>query len=139
MENTVWIPPKTFEEKVRDLIVPDWLRIRERAWRERRKGEKEIKIIPNLLVNCNRAVDIGANVGKYSSYLLENSFAKIIAFEPMTKSFTELNKIKKNYSNRFFIYNIGLGDKKVKKNINMPFMYSLNSSQQIERSTRQKM
>ncbi len=63
-------------------------------------------------------LDIGANVGKYSSYLLENSFAKIIAFEPMPKSFTELNKIKKNYSNRFFIYNIGLGDKKVRKNIN---------------------
>ena len=63
-------------------------------------------------------LDIGANVGKYSSYLLENSSAKIIAFEPMPKSFTELNKIKKNYSNRFFIYNIGLGDKKVRKNIN---------------------
>ena len=30
-------------------------------------------------------LDIGANVGKYSSFLLENSSAKIIAFEPMPK------------------------------------------------------
>ena len=62
-------------------------------------------------------LDIGANVGKYSSYLLENSSAKIIAFEPIPKTFNELIKIKKNYSNRFFIYNIGLGEKKTKKNI----------------------
>ena len=61
--------------------------------------------------------DIGANVGKYSSYLLENSSTNIIAFEPMPKTFNELIKIRKNYSNRFFIYNIGLGHKKAKKNI----------------------
>ena len=40
MQDNQWVPPKTLEEKVRDFIVPDWLRIRERAWRERRKGEK---------------------------------------------------------------------------------------------------
>ncbi len=62
-------------------------------------------------------LDIGANVGNYSSYLLENSSAKIIAFEPMPKTFNELIKIKKNYSDRFFIYNYGLGKKKTKKNL----------------------
>jgi len=62
-------------------------------------------------------LDIGANVGKYSSYLLENSSAKVIAFEPIPKTFKKLIKIKKNYSNRFFIFNIGLGEKKTKKNI----------------------
>jgi len=62
-------------------------------------------------------LDIGANVGKYSSFLLENSSAKIIAFEPMPKTFNELVKIKKNYSNRFFIYKLGLGQKKTKKNL----------------------
>ena len=62
-------------------------------------------------------LDIGANVGKYSSYLLQNSSAKIIAFEPIPKTFNELSKIRKNYSDRFFIYNIGLGHKKTKKNI----------------------
>ena len=48
MNNHEWIPPKTFEEKVRDLLVPDWIRVRERAWREKRTGEKEIKIILNF-------------------------------------------------------------------------------------------
>ena len=62
-------------------------------------------------------LDIGANVGKYSSYLLQNSSAKIIAFEPMPKTFNELSKIRKNYSDRFFVYNIGLGHKKTMKNI----------------------
>ena len=63
-------------------------------------------------------LDIGANIGNYSSYLLENSSAKIIAFEPMPKTFSELRKIKKNYSDRFFICNIGLGHEKSRKNIN---------------------
>jgi len=62
-------------------------------------------------------LDIGANVGKYSNYLLENSSTKVIAFEPLSKTFKKLIKIKKNYSDRFFIYNIGLGEKKTKKNI----------------------
>ena len=60
-------------------------------------------------------LDIGANVGKYSNYLLENSSTKVIAFEPLSKTFKKLIKIKKNYSDRFFIYNIGLGEKKTKK------------------------
>ena len=73
MNNHEWIPPKKFEEKVRDLLVPDWIRVRERAWREKRTGEKEIKIIPDLLVNCYRAIDIGANIGVWSYWLSKYS------------------------------------------------------------------
>ncbi len=67
--------------------------------------------------NPKICLDIGANVGKYSNYLLENSSAKIIAFEPMPKTFNQLIKIKKIYPNRFYINRIGLGQKKTKKNI----------------------
>ena len=67
--------------------------------------------------NPKICLDIGANIGKYSSYLLENSSTKIIAFEPMPKTFSELIKIKKKYPKRFYINQIGLGEKKVKKNI----------------------
>ena len=65
--------------------------------------------------NPKICLDIGANVGKYSNYLLENSSARIIAFEPLPKTFRELIKIKKHYPNRFYVYNIGLGRKKEKK------------------------
>ena len=107
MGNEEWIPPKTFEEKVRDFIVPDWLRIRERAWREKRKGEKEIKIIPNLLVNCNRAIDIGANVGVWS-YWLSKYAKQVESFEPNPKIFNVLKNIKiKNVNS----YNIALSNK----------------------------
>ena len=107
MGNEEWIPPKTLEEKVRDFIVPDWLRIRERAWREKRKGEKEIKIIPNLLVNCNRAVDIGANVGVWS-YWLSKYAKQVESFEPNPKIFNALKNIKiKNVNS----YNIALSNK----------------------------
>ena len=107
MGNEEWIPPKTLEEKVRDFIVPDWLRIRERAWREKRKGEKEIKIIPNLLVNCNRAIDIGANVGVWS-YWLSKYAKQVESFEPNPKIFNALKNIKiKNVNS----YNIALSKK----------------------------
>jgi len=107
MENKEWIPPKTLEEKVRDFIVPDWLRIRERAWRERRKGEKEIIIIPDLLVNCNRAIDIGANVGVWS-YWLSKHAKKVESFEPNPKIFNVLKNIKIKNVNT---YNIALSNK----------------------------
>ena len=107
MGNKEWIPPKTLEEKIRDFIVPDWLRIRERAWRERRKGEKEIKIIPDLLVNCNRAIDIGANVGVWS-YWLSKYAKKVESFEPNPKIFNVLKNIKIKNVNT---YNIALSNK----------------------------
>ena len=56
-------------------------------------------------------LDIGANVGNYSQYILENSLSKVIAFEPIPKSFNKLKILKKNYKGRFFIYNIGIGNK----------------------------
>jgi len=107
MGSKEWIPPKTLEEKIRDFIVPDWLRIRERAWRERRKGEKEIKIIPDLLVNCNRAIDIGANVGVWS-YWLSKHAKKVESFEPNPKIFNVLKNIKIKNVNT---YNIALSNK----------------------------
>ncbi len=63
----------------------------------------------------NLCLDIGANIGNYSRYLLENSLTKIIAFEPMPQSFTELQKLKRIYEERLNIFRVGLGDKKTNK------------------------
>ena len=62
-------------------------------------------------------IDIGANVGNYSKYLLENSLTKIIAFEPMPQSFKELQNLKKEYKDRLSIFNIGVGDKQTNKTL----------------------
>jgi FkbM family methyltransferase len=107
MNNHEWIPPKTFEEKVRDLLVPDWIRVRERAWREKRTGEKEIKIIPDLLVNCYRAIDIGANIGVWSYWLSKYS-KQVESFEPNPKIFNVLKNIKIKNVNA---YNIALSNR----------------------------
>ena len=63
-------------------------------------------------------IDVGANVGNYSKYLLENSSSKVFAFEPIPRSFKKLQIIKKNYLNRFFIFKFGVGEKKSTKIIN---------------------
>lgn len=49
---------------------------------EARKGEPEIRILPQLLRGCGgTAIDAGANRGIYS-YLLSRFFERVIAFEP---------------------------------------------------------
>ena len=79
-------------------------------------GERNFldKIMHNKSLLC---IDIGANIGEYSKYILENSNSKVIAFEPMPASFKKLKKIKNVYSDRLFIYNIGIGDKEGIKNL----------------------
>jgi len=56
-------------------------------------------------------IDIGAYVGDYSKYILENSNSSVYAFEPILKSFKKLNKYKKVYSKRFFVFNEAISDK----------------------------
>ena len=63
-------------------------------------------------------IDIGANVGNYSLFFLENTAAKVIAFEPMPILFNKLKKIKNIYPERFFIYNLGLGENNEIKKLN---------------------
>lgn len=55
-------------------------------------------------------IDVGANEGSYSKYILENSSFKIIAFEPFSKSFKRLNKLKKKYPKRIDLFNFRLGN-----------------------------
>ena len=62
-------------------------------------------------------IDVGANIGEYSRYILENSNSRVIAFEPMPKSFNKLNLLKKLFVNRLYTYNIGIGDKEEIKKI----------------------
>ena len=56
-------------------------------------------------------IDIGAYIGDYSKYILENSNSKIYAFEPVLISFKKLKNYEKFYPKRFFAFNMAIGDK----------------------------
>ena len=61
--------------------------------------------------NPQLCIDVGANIGNYSKYILQNSKSNVIAFEPFKKSYQKLNKLKIKFNKRLFTFNLGLGDK----------------------------
>ena len=56
-----------------------------------------IRIIQSELNLC---LDIGANIGNYSRFLLENSKTKVIAFEPLQGAFLALKKTQLQFNDR---------------------------------------
>ena len=71
-------------------------------------GEKRfIQKINKELLFC---LDIGANVGKYTNLLLEETKAKIISFEPLPKAFEDLISIEKKNPKRVRVFNLALGE-----------------------------
>ncbi|MDA7572849.1 FkbM family methyltransferase [Candidatus Pelagibacter sp.] len=70
--------------------------------------ENFIKIIKNEI---NFSIDIGANIGKYTKLILQNTNSKVISFEPLPEAFYELEKIKLEYPDRLETYNIAIGMK----------------------------
>tara|TARA_B100000941_G_C28470416_1_gene536086 strand:+ start:53 stop:877 length:825 start_codon:yes stop_codon:yes gene_type:complete len=73
-------------------------------------GEK--KFLDSIISEGDGIVlDIGANIGNYSKYVLENSNYNIISFEPLKYSFSKLKKLQKVYKNRFICFNLALSDK----------------------------
>jgi FkbM family methyltransferase len=61
-------------------------------------------------LNIIGCLDIGANIGEYSTQILLNKKSKVIAFEPIPKCCKKLALIEKN-SNRFKYYQNALSDK----------------------------
>ena len=55
-------------------------------------------------------LDIGAHNGDYSKKLLDKGF-RVIAFEPMNESFTNLKKVKKKYPKIFSYHKVALSNK----------------------------
>lgn len=70
-------------------------------------------------------LDIGANTGSYSNILLNNTDAKVIAFEPQKNCNIQLKRIKKKFKKRFKFYNVTLGEQSKK----IYFNYSKNKSE----------
>ena len=62
-------------------------------------------------------IDVGAYIGDYSKYILNNSNSNVYAFEPILKSYKKLKKYEKIYSKRFFVFNEAISNKIGKKKI----------------------
>ncbi len=73
----------------------------------------------NKICNENKSIciDVGANKGDYSKYILDNSNHTIFAFEPIKSSYKKLKKYEKLFLNRFFVFNLAMSNKVGKKKI----------------------
>jgi FkbM family methyltransferase len=73
----------------------------------KKTGEENfVKLIKNEI---NYSVDIGANIGKYTRLILQNTNSKVVSFEPLPGAFHELEKVKLEYPDRLEVYNIAIG------------------------------
>ncbi len=72
-------------------------------------GEKNfIKIISGSL---KLTLDIGANTGKYTQLILDETKSNVISFEPLKEAFKDLKNIEKVYPERLKAFNYAVGDK----------------------------
>lgn len=76
----------------------------------------EILFIKKLKkIDIKNCVDIGANIEDYTIEILNQTNAKVFAFEPMPESFEDLLKIKEKFNQRLEVFNVALSN--VKKRI----------------------
>ncbi len=91
IENHQWEPPETLEETLKRLFVPAPLYIRYLYQKSLRRGEKELRFIPELADPARTSLDVGANKGVYA-YALSLHSRRVHAFEPNPKLFKVLKK-----------------------------------------------
>lgn len=91
-----WTPSFTIGEWLKYNLIPPrldmWRVVRKRL----RRGEPELRFLPQLVARDKIALDIGANRGVYS-YVLSTLCERVVAFEPNPKMFAILKRgLRKN-------------------------------------------
>jgi FkbM family methyltransferase len=86
-----WTPPFTFEEQLKYTLVPPRLYMWRLIRKHMRKGEAELKILPDIVPQGRIAIDVGANKGVYS-HLLARVAQSVEAFEPNPKIYSVLTR-----------------------------------------------
>jgi FkbM family methyltransferase len=71
------------------------------------KSGEEFFLRRFLETNPELCIDVGANVGKYSEFILKNSSSRVLAFEPLPGAFERLQLLQKQFGSRFTIENLG--------------------------------
>lgn len=86
-----WEPPLSLEERLKALVVPGRIDLLYHLWRERRRGEREIGLVPFLADPTRLSLDIGANRGIWAEAMRRHSRG-VHAFEPNPKIFRMLRR-----------------------------------------------
>ena len=86
-----WIPPTSFEEKIKHIIIPHKLYIRRLVLKEWIKGRTDIKFLKYLTNKNLNSLDVGAYKGVYT-YFISKYSKNVYAFEPNPKSYKILKK-----------------------------------------------
>lgn len=84
MDSIPWAPRFTWEERFKYGLVPARLylwRLLRKHWR---KGEAELRVLPEIVPAGRAAIDVGANKGVYTHYL-SRIVPHVHAFEPNPK------------------------------------------------------
>ena len=86
-----WIPPTSFEEKIKHIIIPSKLYIRRLVLKEWIKGRTDIKFLKYLINRNLNYLDVGAYKGVYT-YFISKYSRMVYAFEPNPKSYKILKR-----------------------------------------------
>lgn len=89
--SSAWIPPYTLEERVKYMLFPARLYMWRLIRKHLRKGEAELKLLPQMVAPHRIAIDIGANKGVYT-HLLSRLCQSVEAFEPNPKIYRILKR-----------------------------------------------
>jgi FkbM family methyltransferase len=86
-----WTPPYTLEERIKYALFPARLYMWRLIRKHLRKGEAELKLLPQMVAPDRTAIDIGANKGVYT-HLLSRLCQSVEAFEPNPKIYRILKR-----------------------------------------------
>lgn len=90
-QSTPFEPQFTLTERLKFNLVPANLYARYLVNKNLRKGEPELRILPEIVPRNRIAVDAGANKGVYT-HVLADLASHVHAFEPNPKAFRWLNR-----------------------------------------------
>lgn len=85
-----WIPPTTLSEKIKRALFSPRQELKRIVDRELRRGEPELRLLPDLVDPLRAAVDVGANRGVWT-HQLAALCPRVYAFEPNPKMFAILD------------------------------------------------
>ena len=89
--SSAWTPPYTLEERIKYALFPPRLYMWRLIRKHLRRGEAELKLLPQLVSRDRIAIDIGANKGVYT-HLLSRLCQSVEAFEPNPKIYRILKR-----------------------------------------------
>ena len=115
----LWLFSKNKLIDLNDRILHLALRVRGFNNYEDSKASGEHFFVSQILrsINPKICIDIGANTGDYSKMILSHTNSRVVAFEPVSSTFTRLKESLAAFSERAHLVQSAVGDKNCKSSI----------------------